>query len=54
MIQAGCQYKKLECVSTVLCCPVHDLDLFLCQSIKFVDGLINLAIGGFDLALDTD
>ena len=32
---------------------LNNLNLRLCQPIKFVDELVNLAVGGFDLALKT-
>lgn len=30
---------------------LHDLDLLLREAIKFVDELVDLPVGGFDLAL---
>jgi hypothetical protein len=30
----------------------HDPDFFVCQSIQFVNEMINLIIGGVDLALE--
>jgi hypothetical protein len=32
---------------------LNDLDLILCGAVQFVDEPVNLAVGGFDLALKT-
>ena len=45
--------KRLVVVVNSLSRLFHNPDLLLCQSIQFIDELVNLAVGGIDLALET-